>query len=89
VLAIEWDEGDATLTWSVLGPGARYATSALFARDGDGALVFEEGEGSCPVGYTCKHAALVQVERHRACARRPGSRGSGGSWTRAICSRAR
>jgi uncharacterized Zn finger protein len=51
VVEIEWDPDEATLTGSVVGQGALYDTQACFVEGGDGALEFEDGECSCPVGY--------------------------------------
>ena len=31
----------------------------LVGREPDGALAFDGGEGSCPVGYNCKHVAAI------------------------------
>jgi len=59
VAAVEWDPTAETLVGSVVGQGALYRTVAFFAEDGDGALTFDDGECSCPVGYNCKHVAAV------------------------------
>ncbi len=61
VVAIEWDAGTQTLTGSVVGQGALYATAAFFATDSDGALAFDEGECTCPVGFNCKHVAAMVI----------------------------
>jgi superfamily II DNA or RNA helicase len=61
VLATEWDEKDGALTGSVLGQGALYSTSAFFAVDRGGALEFDEGDCTCPVGYNCKHVAALVI----------------------------
>ncbi|MGH9919168.1 MAG: SWIM zinc finger family protein, partial [Nitrososphaerales archaeon] len=61
VLRIKWAADGEELTGSVVGSGGLYATSAFFARDDDGALVFEEGECTCPVGYDCKHVAALVI----------------------------
>jgi len=53
VAAVEWDPTAETLVGSVVGQGALYRTVAFFAEDGDGALTFDDGECSCPVGYNC------------------------------------
>ena len=61
VLAIEWDEHAETLTGSVIGHGAVYSTDAFFVADRDGALVFDDGECTCPVGHNCKHVAAIVI----------------------------
>jgi superfamily II DNA or RNA helicase len=61
VLAIDWDEDADTLTGQVLGHGAIYDTDAFFVADRDGALVFDDGECSCPVGGNCKHVAAIVI----------------------------
>ena len=61
VAAIEWDPDAEMLTGSVVGQGALYSTTAFFAADRDGALAFDAGECSCPVGYNCKHVAAVVI----------------------------
>jgi superfamily II DNA or RNA helicase len=61
VLGVEWDPDGQTLSGTVVGHGAVYSTSAFFEDYGDGELVFEEGECSCPVGYNCKHVAAIVV----------------------------
>ncbi len=61
VAAVEWDPTAEALSGSVIGQGALYSTAAFFAAEDDGALAFEEGECSCPVGYNCKHVAAIVV----------------------------
>jgi hypothetical protein len=61
VVAIEWDPSAETLTGSVVGQGALYSTAAFFAADPDGALAFDDGECTCPVGYNCKHVAAIVI----------------------------
>jgi superfamily II DNA or RNA helicase len=61
VLELDWDPDGQTLTGSVVGQGALYDTQALFVDGGDGALEFEDGECSCPVGYNCKHVAAIVI----------------------------
>ncbi len=61
VLSGEWDPSGETLTGSVVGQGALYDTTAFFAGNRDGALAFEDGECSCPVGYNCKHVAALAI----------------------------
>ena len=61
VVAIEWDASTGTLTGSVLGRGALYDTAAFFTVDRDGALAFDDGECTCPVGYNCKHVAAIVI----------------------------
>jgi len=61
VLGVEWDPDGQTLSGTVVGHGAVYSTSAFFEDYGDGELVFEEGECTCPVGYNCKHVAAIVV----------------------------
>lgn len=41
-------------------PGAVYSTAASFD-GGAGALAFDDGECTCPVGYNCKHVAAVVI----------------------------
>jgi len=60
VLAVEWDADTDTLTGSVVGQGALYDTAAFFAEH-DGALAFDDGECTCPVGYNCKHVAAIVI----------------------------
>jgi superfamily II DNA or RNA helicase len=74
VLETEWDEGESTLTGSVLGQGALYTTSAFFADGGDGEPVFDGGECSCPVGYNCKHVAAIVIVATRRRADRAAQR---------------
>ena len=59
VLAIEWDAKEETLTGSVVGHGALYDTAAYFTPDPAGALSFDEGECTCPIGHNCKHVAAI------------------------------
>ncbi len=61
VLAVEWDAGTKTLTGSVVGQGALYDTAAFFITDGDGVLLLDDGECTCPVGYNCKHVAAIVI----------------------------
>jgi len=61
VAAIEWDLDAETVTGSVVGQGAIYSTTAFFGSEPDGALTFDEGECSCPVGYDCKHVAALVI----------------------------
>jgi superfamily II DNA or RNA helicase len=61
VVAMEWNPGGETLTGSVVGQGALYSTAAFFAPDADGALAFDDGECTCPVGYNCKHVAAIVI----------------------------
>jgi len=61
VIAIEWDPGADTLTGSVVGQGALYETAAFFGVDPCGALAFDDGECTCPVGYNCKHVAAIVI----------------------------
>ena len=61
VLSLEWDEEEYLLIARVAGHGAVYETVALFDEDERGAIVFVEGECSCPVGYNCKHVAAVVI----------------------------
>jgi superfamily II DNA or RNA helicase len=73
VVAIAWDPSAATLTGSVVGQGALYSTAAFFAATSDGALAFDDGECTCPVGYNCKHvAAIVIAAVDNRSAGRPG-----------------
>jgi superfamily II DNA or RNA helicase len=62
VVALDWDADVETLTGSVVGQGAVYSTCAFFTggRDG-GALEFDDGECTCPVGYDCKHVAAIVI----------------------------
>ena len=61
VAAIEWDANAERLTGSVIGQGALYDTAAFFTAESGGALAFDEGECSCPVGYNCKHVAAIVI----------------------------
>ncbi|HEV7807959.1 MAG TPA: DEAD/DEAH box helicase [Solirubrobacteraceae bacterium] len=61
VLTIKWDPNADTLMGSVVGQGALYDTAAFFAADPDGALAFDDGECTCPVGYNCKHVAAIVI----------------------------
>ena len=74
VVEVEWDPDDATLTGSVVGQGALYDTQACFVEGGDGALEFEYGECSCPVGYNCKHVAAIAIAAASGGAKDRGSR---------------
>jgi superfamily II DNA or RNA helicase len=60
VLVIDWEADTATLTGSVVGQGALYETAGFFT-DCDGALVLDDGECTCPVGYNCKHVAALVI----------------------------
>ena len=72
VLSIRWDGAAETLTGSVVGHGAMYETAAFFASGHDGALEFDDGECTCPIGYNCKHvAAIVIAARGKQTASRP------------------
>ncbi len=61
VVAITWDPDADTLVGSVVGQGALYDTAAFFAAAPDGALAFDDGECTCPVGYNCKHVAAIVI----------------------------
>ncbi len=89
VVAVEWDENAETLTGSVLGHGAVYSTSAFFAADRDGELVFDDGECTCPVGHNCKHVAAIVIAAsagHSRRGQRPPRRGATEkpSWERSL-----
>jgi superfamily II DNA or RNA helicase len=72
VATVEWAPDGEALTGSVVGQGALYDTAAFFVGGGDGALEFEDGECTCPVGYNCKHvAAIVIAATDARGARRP------------------
>jgi superfamily II DNA or RNA helicase len=72
VATIEWDTNAGTLSGSVVGQGGLYSTAAFFATYGDGALAFEDGECTCPVGYNCKHVAAIVIAAIDRGAGRPG-----------------
>lgn len=61
VAAFEWDAHAEALTGSVVGQGALYRTAAFFTAGRDGALAFDDGECTCPVGYNCKHVAAIVI----------------------------
>jgi SWIM zinc finger len=61
VRSVEWDPSAETLTGSVVGNGALYDTAAFFVGGGGGALAFEDGECTCPVGHNCKHVAAIVI----------------------------
>lgn len=61
VVEVAWDPDGAALTGSVVGQGALYETAAFFVGGRDGALEFEDGECTCPVGYNCKHVAAMVI----------------------------
>src|SRR5205085_11961601 len=61
VVKIAWDPEGETLSGSVVGHGPLYETAAYFAGEGDGALAFQDGECTCPVGYNCKHVAAIVI----------------------------
>ncbi len=61
VRSLVWGPGDETLTGSVAGNGGLYETAAFFVGEQDGALAFEDGECTCPVGYNCKHVAALVI----------------------------
>jgi superfamily II DNA or RNA helicase len=61
VLSVDWDGDAHTLTGTVVGQGAAYDTAAFFADGGHGALSFQDGECTCPVGYNCKHVAAIVI----------------------------
>jgi superfamily II DNA or RNA helicase len=61
VRSVEWDPSAETLTGSVVGNGALYDTAAFFVGGAGGALAFEDGECTCPVGYNCKHVAAIVI----------------------------
>jgi superfamily II DNA or RNA helicase len=87
VVKVEWHPEGETLTGSVVGQGALYDTAAFFVGDHDGALAFEEGECTCPMGYNCKHVAAIVIAAtdgrapgRRAQAARAGSVPQQRSW---------
>ena len=51
VARAEWDPDAEALRGSVVGQGALYDTAAFFVGSRGGALAFEDGECTCPVGY--------------------------------------
>ena len=61
VLEVRWDSQDETLAGSVAGQRGLYETGAFFVGGRDGALQFEDGECTCPVGYNCKHVAALVI----------------------------
>ncbi|HEX4518947.1 MAG TPA: DEAD/DEAH box helicase [Gaiellaceae bacterium] len=62
VLSLQWDPAERALTGSVVGQGGLYHATAFFSAGKDGALAFDDGECTCPVGFNCKHVvALVLV----------------------------
>jgi len=61
VIEVEWDPGARALTGAVAGQGALYETVGIFRDGAGGALEFEEGNCSCPVGWNCKHVAALVV----------------------------
>jgi superfamily II DNA or RNA helicase len=61
VLSVEWDAEAETLKGTVVGQGAVYDTAAFFVDGERGALSFEDGECTCPVGYNCKHVAAIVI----------------------------
>jgi superfamily II DNA or RNA helicase len=61
VARVEWDPAAEALTGSVVGQGALYDTAVYFVAGRDGALAFEDGECTCPVGYNCKHVAALAI----------------------------
>jgi superfamily II DNA or RNA helicase len=61
VVKVRWDAEADSLVGSVVGRGALYDTAAFFAARADGALEFDEGECTCPVGYNCKHVAAIVI----------------------------
>ena len=74
VAVVEWDPEDGTLTGSVAGNGGLYETVAFFVGDSAGALEFEDGECTCPVGYNCKHVAALVIAATEAVSRSPAGR---------------
>ena len=72
VLEVAWEPDGLTLTGTVAGKGARYTTTAFFVEADDGALEFEDGECSCPMGWNCKHVAAVVIAAPRG---RPAAAG--------------
>jgi superfamily II DNA or RNA helicase len=77
VLALAWDADTTTLTGTVVGQGALYETAAFFTTDARGALAFDDGECTCPVGHNCKHVAAIVIAAARRGAQRPWGSGSG------------
>jgi superfamily II DNA or RNA helicase len=61
VAKVEWDPDADTLIGSVVGQGALYDTAAFFVGGPGGALEFENGECTCPIGYNCKHVAAIVI----------------------------
>jgi superfamily II DNA or RNA helicase len=81
VLKVGWDPAGEVLTGSVVGQGGLYDTTAFFADAGGGALTFDDGECSCPVGYNCKHVAAIVIAAIDRCV---GQRESGRSSRRPV-----
>ena len=73
VLNFAWDADAETLTGTVAGQGAVYDSAAFFVDGRGGALTFQDGECTCPVGYNCKHVAAIVIAatNGRRAARRP------------------
>ncbi len=61
VVSIKWDPDAEALTGSVVGRDVLYRTAAFFAASRHGALSFDDGECTCPVGYNCKHVAAIVI----------------------------
>jgi len=61
VLKVAWDPDEEKLMGRVVGQGALYDTAAYFVPGPGGALAFEDGECTCPVGYNCKHVAALVI----------------------------
>jgi superfamily II DNA or RNA helicase len=60
VIRVEWDPAERALDGTVHGSsGELYETTAYFIPSRWSALVFEQGQCSCPVGLNCKHVAAL------------------------------
>src|SRR5882762_6055572 len=63
VIRVDWDPSEKTLDGTVHGSsGEVYETTAYFMPSRWSALVFEQGQCTCPIGLNCKHVvALVMT----------------------------
>ena len=83
VLEVAWEPDGVALTGSVVGNGALYTTTAIFAESSEGTLEFEDGDCSCPIGHNCKHVAAVVIAAVHGRAQVPRSRPVGDAAARA------
>lgn len=82
VIGVEWSSGECALNGMVRGSGGEvYETTAYFVPSRWSALVFEQGQCTCPVGLNCKHVVALVLT---AASKRVGTERKPAGWEQAL-----